>query len=130
MHNSEFTPEQDAERHELLGLDPTHNSDIMRFEGITLETLKELVEKGFADADAQQNDAPTIGEFIEWMEQQLQIGNDTITAHGYIVTNKRSDRRISIEGLEHASEVPDHMSAWWKFNRQADECDEYRSWWD
>lgn len=67
-----------------------------RFEKLSLEKLKELRDKCFLYLDDQQNNAPTIEQFIEFMEKFPDV-----TAHGYAISPRRDDYRISIEGLEY-----------------------------
>ena len=80
--------------------DRYHFGGIARFEGLDVETLKWLLEHNFADPDETQNDSPTIEEFLDFMERHPEF-----TAHGYAVTDKRDDYRISIEGVE-TNETP------------------------
>ena len=68
--------------------------DVYRFDGVTAETLQKLVDLKFADPNEQQNEAPTIEQFLEFLND-----NPDFTAHGYAVTIKRDDYRISIEGV-------------------------------
>ena len=67
---------------------------VRRFKGLTVDVLKTLVKKGYADPEEYQNSAPTTAEFIEFCEKHLEF-----RLHGYAVDRKRSDARISIEGI-------------------------------
>ena len=111
-------------REELLKPYKTSNGEFYYFEKLPLSVLKELVNLGFADVDEQQNNAPSIGEFIEVM-------GDTFTAHGYAVNHDRDDVRVSIEGLESDKGV---TFADVEQFRQADEFtledNSFRCWWD
>ena len=66
-----------------------------KFSNLDISTLKQLVAQKFADPDEQQNDAPTIAEFVEFMEKYPNM-----KAHGYVTGHPRSDYRLSIEGIE------------------------------
>lgn len=89
----------------LFGNYDPHRYDlggISRFRYLYVEGLKWLVDEGFADPDEAQNDAPTIEEFINFMENHPEF-----VAHGYAVTDERDDYRISIEGIESDDEIVD-----------------------
>ena len=77
----------------------------------------------------KQNEAPTLGEFLEFMKLHPEF-----KAHGYIVSNDRDDRRITIEGLEGTAK--DELSLT-EFKNLCEYADEFRcengncfSWWD
>ena len=98
------------------------------FEGMEVSTLKKLVDMRYADPEEAQNDSPTIEEFIRWMETY-----DGYVVNGYVVTDKRSDYRVSIESIEkigiieNKDELVDFVNAF----RYADEFDtEGYAWWD
>ena len=99
------------------------------FKELSLETLKELVALGFADPEETQNYSPTITEFIEFMEN-----HPGYYAHGYTVTDKRPDYRVTIEGI--AKDEPcadqDELEAFVLFARHADDFDMNPPycWWD
>ena len=108
---------------------------ILRFSEMSLDTLKFLVEKEFACLDDTQNDAPSLGEFIEFLEE---CNNDNIKLHGYAVSPWRDDYRVTIEGMIFDYD-PDtlNMDLHRKivlFNRRAYKFDDKDgkliSWWD
>jgi hypothetical protein len=70
------------------------NYDVLTFGRLPINVLQDLVDKKFIDPEEAQNDSPSVREFMEHM-----IKYPTLLAHGYIVSNKRKDYRISIEGL-------------------------------
>lgn len=96
MKDFTFNKDQDT-RDKLLGIPPTakYGGGIEAFTGLTAETLRQLVDQSFADPEDAQNSAPTIGEFLEFMEAHPKF-----RAFGYAVGIKRSDYRVSIEGCE------------------------------
>ena len=121
-----LTEAQDKRRHKLLGLDADRNKNqLLYFEGLSAETLATLVEEGFADPDDTQNNSPSIGEFLEYMQAHPKV-----TAHGYIVGKERSDARVSIEGLHSGTADAEEQIEFLEWNRGADELNRHRSWWD
>ena len=96
MNKFNYNKDQ-AARDKLLGIPPgaRYGGGVEWFKGIDLATLKKLVVEGYADPEDAQNSAPTIGEFLEFMEAHPKF-----LAHGYAVSDKREDYRISIEGLK------------------------------
>ena len=97
MNKFNYNKDQ-AARDKLLGipLDARYGGGVERFKGIDLATLKKLVVEGYADPeDAQNIAAPTIGEFLEFMEAHPKF-----LACGCAVSGKREDYGISIEGLK------------------------------
>jgi hypothetical protein len=70
------------------------NYDVLTFGGLPLEILQELLDKRFIDPEEKQNESPSVIQFKSMMTRY-----PTLLAHGYIVSPKRNDYRISIEGL-------------------------------
>lgn len=105
------------------------NYDIFRFENLTADTLQKLVSLRFANPAEQQNESPSIGEILDFLEK-----NPDFTAHGYAVTVGRDDYRISIEGVEGHSNDFDQIAQFVNLFRYADEfeiADIYqRAWFD
>lgn len=85
---------------------------VMHYENMDVETLKQLIEKGYADPNDRQNCAPCIKDFVALMEKY-----PTLKAHGYVVERERNDARISVEGVE--GECPSEVS---KMFKDADDC--------
>jgi hypothetical protein len=117
-------------RAELLGID---TGKFVHFVGLTAVNLRKLIDEGFADPEEQQNDAPSIREFIEYME-----AHPGLTAHGYAVGLERPDYRVSIEGLKGVVASAEEALDFEHWCRRADELesaladDGYHcsSWWD
>lgn len=103
--------------------------DIFRFDGVTADTLQKLVDLKYADPDEYQNEAPPIGEILEFLKE-----NPDFTAHGYAVTARRDDYRISLEGVEGNSRDFDQISRFMNMFRFADEFETgigyQRAWFD
>lgn len=90
-----YTIAQDNERYKLLDIDKRDSfGGAVNFDHCSVDTLKELVKKGYLDMQESFNDALSTKEFVEFMEKYREF-----EAHGYLVINEREDRRITIEGL-------------------------------
>jgi hypothetical protein len=68
--------------------------DAERFNKLTLEQLNELKLMKVLDPKEQQNDSPTIKEFMDFMKD-----HPGVTAHGYVISEDREDCRVSLEGI-------------------------------
>jgi len=125
------------------------NYDLMGFEGLPLNVLKDLIDNKFAFEDERQNSSPSIGDFIEMMKEY-----PILKAHGYIISPRRDDYRLSLEGLHILNkdlnvapsvhfmantEIKIPSNEWLRenlgsadeFNIYEDDALEYmRSWWD
>ena len=66
-----------------------------RFDGLSLKKLRRLVELNFIDLEDNQNNSPTVREFIEFMEKYPDY-----TVMGYTVSIDRDDYRVSLDGIE------------------------------
>lgn len=130
MDFEKYTEEQDKERKELCGVDDKNFfGGCSRFEGMNAKTLQLLVDKGYADPEDNQNGSTTLGEYLEFMKEHPRF-----KAHGYIISNDREDRRITVEGLEARNVTIKEIVAFTELDRCADEFEatqKYcRSWWD
>ena len=68
---------------------------IRKFDGLTYNQLSKLIDGDFIDIDDAQNDGPTIAELYEFAS-----GDPTAyTFSGYTVSDRRSDYRVSIDGI-------------------------------
>ena len=77
-----------------------YTGGIRRFENLSIDKLKKLEELNFIELNEKQNDSPTVKEFIEFMEKYQDY-----LAMGYVVSIKRSDYRVSLDGIEKCSEA-------------------------
>lgn len=90
---------------------------IRRFEGLSLELVKKLIELKFINPDDAQNYSPTINGFIEYAEdwEDYEFG-------GYVVSIDRDDYRVSIDSIEKSEPISKkEMVAFVKMFRDADE---------
>ena len=71
-----------------------HNGGIQYYEEMSLATLRLLLDKKFIDPEERQNLAPSVQEIYDFMLKYPQY-----KAHGYAVSDKRDDYRVSIEGV-------------------------------
>lgn len=87
------------------------------YKSLSGETLRQLVDNKFANEDECQNSSPSIGEFLEFLE-----AHPDYTAHGYTVSDARSDYRVSVEGIEKDEEEQDRdtLAEFVSLNRFAD----------
>lgn len=72
-----------------------YSGGIERFDHLTLDRLELLVAENFIDLEGSQNCSPTAGEFLDFMRVYPMV-----MAHGYAVSNERSDYRVTLEGLQ------------------------------
>lgn len=103
--------------------------DVRYFNQLDAETLEKMIELGFADSKEKQNDAPTIAEFLKWMKE-----NPSYKAHGYVVSVRRDDYRLSVEGVDGCGKTREEIISFSKMFHDADEFDvdnDYqRAWYD
>ena len=78
---------------------------IRLFKNLSCRTAQELMERGYLPSEDKQNDAPTAQEFIDFMTAH---NPDNWTLHGYSVSPKREDVRISIDGIGSIGPLADH----------------------
>ena len=76
-----------------------YSGGIRRFEQLDRAKIIELVANKFIDLDDRQNSSPSALEFFKFI-----CDNQGYLAHGYAVTDKRDDYRVTIEGLEKNSD--------------------------
>jgi len=103
---------------------------------VPLSVLEKLVKKDFLNLKEQQNYSPSTKEFMQFMKKWKK---HDIRAHGYEISAKRVDTRITLEGLmtPNFKRIDDlkFQKDWKKFNKTggdapADELSDTRSWWD
>lgn len=117
--------------------DTRYDGGMVRFEGLDAKRLAKLIAKGFADPAGRQNDSPTAARFLEFMKREPRA-----RAHGYVVSPRRADCRVSVEGLTltfQSTDTPEERKAiaraFDEFCHGADELGaeddgSLRSWWD
>jgi hypothetical protein len=99
------------------------------FSKIPRDLLKLLVELDFADPQEQHNEAPTIGEFLEFEY-------DGIVFDGYVVAIRRDDYRVSIDGvyIPHTGKLDEKTIELIQGFHHADDFkidgEEIYAWWD
>lgn len=130
MDFEKYTEEQDKERCELVGVDAKNFfGGCASFSGMTYKTLKTLVDKGYADPEDNTNGSTTLGEYLEFMKTHPRF-----RAHGYVISNDRDDRRITVEGLASSNITLNELYDFIALERYADEFEATqsycRSWWD
>lgn len=103
---------------------------IRRFEDLSYETLKQLVDEGFVDVEECQNLSPSIQDMMQFAEK---YGKHYLF-DGYVVSDKRDDYRVSIDGFKRVGPFEDfnEQNAFADFCSEADDLDldlAY-AWWD
>ena len=84
-------------RQKIMGINANYRGGTAQYTKMTLSVLNELIDNNFVNLDEKQNNAPTVGEFRDFL---LKHKDKEIYLHGYMVSPNREDYRISVEGLE------------------------------
>ena len=92
---------------------------VRRFEGLSLEKLRQLVGLKFIDLEEYHNNSPTVREFIEFMEKYEEYN-----AIGYTVSIDREDYCIGLDGIE-KKEPADSKEEIIKFTKLFEWADEF-----
>jgi hypothetical protein len=125
-----------ARRDEILGTaGARYSGGIKHFTGLDAARLQQLVDERFLDPQARQNRSPTAEQFLRFLRRWPWV-----TAHGYAVSRRREDYRVSLEGLACALDgVPPERREQLReeFRQLCGEADEYLdegnrlwAWWD
>lgn len=110
---------------------PWSDTGLRRFENLTALQIESLLVAGLIDPEETQNDSPTTVEFLDFMNNMKEKYGVTVFAHGYTVEWSRDDTRVTLEGLSLWKKPRgDLRKAWFEFNKDAEELDDKRSWWD
>ena len=109
-------------------------NDIKPFYQLSLAQLQQLIEQGFANPAAQQNNSPTIQAFLEFAQAQASKGFQ-FAFEGYAISPFRDDYRVSVEGIIYRGNYPYQMLVeFYEFVGEPDEIDVQshylRAWWD
>ena len=87
----------DRLRQKIIGFNKYREDGTNEFFDMSLDTLKTLIDNGFADLDKRTNNLPTIREFIELVEKHAET---KLSFRGIIVSPERRDYGIYVEGIE------------------------------
>ena len=71
-----------------------YSGGVRNFEDLTVDKLKQLLDQGFIKPTERQNCSPDTASILEFMEKY-----PSYLAHGYTVTIKRSDYRVTLTGV-------------------------------
>ena len=105
-----------------------YRGGIRRFENMSYDTLKQLVDEGFVDVEDRQNFAPTIQEMMEFSKKY----DKHYLFDGYVVSDKRDDYRLSVDAIKRDGDR-DTLEEGYDFADFCSEADEIYSkyaWWD
>ena len=80
--------------------DHSSSGGINHFKNLDINTLKILMDEGFANPNESTNHSPTTKDYYEFLKRNPQF-----TAHGYVVDPSRDDCRITIEGIHFQGKV-------------------------
>lgn len=69
---------------------------LRRFDNLSLEQIEQLDELEILEMNDRQNNAPSIGEMIDFLRERE---TDGWCIHGYCISPDRPDFRISFEGV-------------------------------
>jgi hypothetical protein len=104
------------------------------FDELTVEQLEQLVNQQFADPAERQNFSPTLGDFLAFAQTQKSKGFE-FTFEGYVISPKREDYRVSIDGIQFQGDCSYQVIT--DFHAIAYNADELdidptfiRAWWD
>lgn len=81
----------------IFGRPGNYLGGIERFSKLSLSALRKLFVREYIDPDDSQNGSPTASEYLGFMEDH---SDPSWTVHGYVVSPKRGDCRVTIEGCE------------------------------
>ena len=108
-----------------------NSGGVRKFNGISVQTLKQLLEENFIDPDDDQNGSPSIMKMLKFSVKW----NNKYVFGGYAVEIWRADYRVSLdsiwrEDLENLTE--DEQEAFIDFVGEVDELDKENmsAWWD
>lgn len=134
MNNS-----NDQKRHDILGikeLTTKAGGGVTYFRDKSLTTIMTLVNEGFLDLNEEMNNMPPLSSIVKVAQE---LGNESVSFHGYIVGEHRQDARITINSITLlkspdvtvSEESKDLLTEW---AESADEvsksADEVTLWWD
>jgi len=107
------------DRDALLGIPAgaPYGGGIQHFCSLDAPRLRALIAGGHADPSECQSAAPSIAEFLEFMDE-----HPGMLAHGYAVHYERTDYRTSLEGLEYRGSVSPALAR--RFKARFAEADE------
>jgi hypothetical protein len=103
---------------------------VRSFDSLSVKQLKNLIQNNFIDLEDRQNSSPTVEDFFNFMKEHPEV-----KAHGYAVSHKRDDYRVSLEGLSFKGNINHNLLLdFVDLCRDADEFvadeNELYAWWD
>jgi len=130
VKNALSKEEKYAMRKVSLGLDNKPCGGLQHFSGLTGYVARQLIEAGAANVEDAQNDAPTFGAIVTFLED-----NPKFTGHGYVVLPSRDDERITLEGVESscvlsAEERKAFKAVFGKADEFSNKQGNFRAWYD
>jgi hypothetical protein len=94
----EFNKDEDLRDHilrpYLLDKSRSYSGGVIGFKDVPVDVMRKLYALDFVDPSDYQNNSPTNKEFLDFGKKY-----PFARYHGYVVTAKRDDYRLSIEGM-------------------------------
>jgi len=87
---------------------------VAKFEGVTPETARVLLDEGYVRPDARVDGLPTMAEvvsFVEWAEasEPVRAGDARLTVHGRMVAPDQPDVGVVLEGVKYEGRMTDEF---------------------
>lgn len=117
-----LTMEEEIRRNQIIfGKDYVSFPDggTLHFHNLKASDADLLIELGFLDPEECQNESPTAEKFIS----DCKKANSNLTLHGYVVSPKRKNTRVTIEGIRGKVECRDDLLDLILTHRHADELE-------
>jgi hypothetical protein len=119
---------------ELLGTAITeYTPNAIKFKGLSLETLQQILEAGYTTRSANFNAAPSVGSFIEF-GQRYQSNGITITFDGIAFADKESSNLvvdvITVIGVKDLDFAGEFVRFVWGCDEMEISSQKLYAWWD
>lgn len=93
-------------------------TEILYFSRMPIGTVRQLVAEGLLDPQARHNDSPTVQDMLDFCSG---ADEDIWFFHGFTVSPKRGDSRVTLEGFESfTSPTPERTEEFLRFNRRGE----------
>ena len=120
IFDDKYTIVQNEQRIKLLKVNNDNEmGGTCRFKNLCYNRLKKLIELGYIRENNNQHDFSNLKakHYLEFLRTHRKF-----KAHGYIVSNERDDRRITIEGLDGWNVSDQDIIDFEDFQSCADNC--------
>ena len=119
---------------ELLGTAITeYTPNAIKFKGLSLETLQQIVEEGYTRRSANFNATPSVGSFIEF-GQRCQSNGVTATFDGIAFAERESPNlvvdAITVIGVKDLDFAGEFVRFVWGCDEMEISSQKLYAWWD